>query len=406
MSRLRTFVAPLLAVGLLAVAAPAAAGADGRQVHAQAAGHPGTVRGATVEVVRFLGQQRLPDAMEFQGTTVGGLSGIDYAPRRDTWYVVSDDRSALDPARFYTADLDFQAGTGKFTGVTLTGTTPMRRPDGSTYPPVSRGTPVDPEAIRYDPRSGTLFWTSEGARALETSGDPLLADPFVRQMTTNGHFVRELNSPDHLRMRPTQRGSRQNLALEGLTLARDGRRVVAAMEGPLFQDGPTATARHGATTRIVVWNKRTGKPVKEYAYPLDPLPCAPEPATAFAVNGVSEILSVDKHRYLVLERAFCVGVGNSIRIYEVDTRGATNVLHHDALEGTPGYQPVSKELVLELGPAGTPKPDNIEGMTWGPRLPGGQRVLVLVADNNFSASQVTQFLAYAVRVQSRWLGRS
>ena len=40
--------------------------------------------------------------------------------------------------------------------------------------------------------------------------------------------------------------------------------------------------------------------------------------------------------------------------------------------------------------------DNLEGMTWGPKLPNGERSLILVSDNNFSATQVTQFVALAV----------
>jgi hypothetical protein len=42
--------------------------------------------------------------------------------------------------------------------------------------------------------------------------------------------------------------------------------------------------------------------------------------------------------------------------------------------------------------------DNVEGMTWGPPLRSGERSLVFVSDNNFSASQVTQFIALAVRL--------
>jgi hypothetical protein len=36
--------------------------------------------------------------------------------------------------------------------------------------------------------------------------------------------------------------------------------------------------------------------------------------------------------------------------------------------------------------------DTIEGMTLGPKLPDGRQAIVLVSDNNFSHSQVTQFL--------------
>jgi hypothetical protein len=43
------------------------------------------------------------------------------------------------------------------------------------------------------------------------------------------------------------------------------------------------------------------------------------------------------------------------------------------------------------------KVDNIEGITLGPKLPDGRQSVVLVSDNNFSPSQVTQFLLFAMR---------
>jgi hypothetical protein len=44
---------------------------------------------------------------------------------------------------------------------------------------------------------------------------------------------------------------------------------------------------------------------------------------------------------------------------------------------------------------------NLEGMTFGPRLPDGSRTLVFVSDNNFSSGQLTQFLAFKVVERSR-----
>ncbi len=38
--------------------------------------------------------------------------------------------------------------------------------------------------------------------------------------------------------------------------------------------------------------------------------------------------------------------------------------------------------------------DNTEGMTWGPVLPNGNRSLVFISDDNFSARQITQLLAF------------
>ena len=54
-----------------------------------------------------------------------------------------------------------------------------------------------------------------------------------------------------------------------------------------------------------------------------------------------------------------------------------------------------RRLVLNLDDLGIPL-DNVEGITVGPRLPDGRSSLVLVSDNNFAASQFTQFLLFAV----------
>lgn len=57
------------------------------------------------------------------------------------------------------------------------------------------------------------------------------------------------------------------------------------------------------------------------------------------------------------------------------------------------YRPANKELLLDLADAGLRSVDNLEGMTWGPPLPDGRRVLLLVSDNNFNPAEVTQLIA-------------
>ncbi len=69
--------------------------------------------------LRFIGEQRIPLKAVYGDTVVGGLSGIDYDPRTETWILESDDRSEYSPARFYTARLDYDQDA--FKSVTLTG---------------------------------------------------------------------------------------------------------------------------------------------------------------------------------------------------------------------------------------------------------------------------------------------
>ncbi|WP_433600686.1 esterase-like activity of phytase family protein [Nocardia sp. CA-135953] len=336
-----------------------------------------------VAPVRMLGQQMIPFDMDFRGTTVGGLSGIDFQPSTGEYVLISDDRSERDPARFYTARFGVDdSGVGP---VMFTDTRALRTPDCSRYAPKS----LDPEEIRVDPWTGDYFWTQEGERT-----DAVLADPSVRITHPDGTFAAELPIPENERIRPTT-GPRQNLALEGATFAAGGALFVTAMEGPLLQDGPVATAKTGATSRLTV-QARFGRLLAQYAYPMEPVFAESSPEPGQGMNGIASILAadpLDPTKFLVLERSYVLGVGNKIRIYEADTSGATNVL--DAPLGT--AQPVAKRLLVDLADLGLDPIDNIEGMTWGPRLPSGERTLILVSDNNFSDKQVTQIVALAVR---------
>ena len=261
------------------------------------------VAAATPEV-ELVGQTALPHGMPFEGTTVGGLSGIDLDPRTGQWVLISDDRSELQPARFYTARLEL----GREVEVELTGTAPLRRPDGSTYPARS----LDPEDIRWDPKTGALWWTSGGPGG---AADRPSADRRAGRPVASCRCRRTCVTPEH--RSEGQRGAE--------ALPTGGALVVTAMEGPLLEDGESPTTEHGALTRITVQD-RAGEVRAQYAYPLDPV-FATSPTGGFSNNGISAILASgqDPFRYLVVERSFVTGVGNSIRIYEADVRGATDV---------------------------------------------------------------------------------
>src|SRR5215211_7447911 len=44
--------------------------------------------GKTITGLTFVGEFDFPHRMQFQGTTVGGLSGIDYVPAEDVYHLV------------------------------------------------------------------------------------------------------------------------------------------------------------------------------------------------------------------------------------------------------------------------------------------------------------------------------
>lgn len=340
--------------------------------------------------LRFVGAVTLTNDTSVDGTLVGGLSGIDYDPATDLWYLISDDKSDKNPARFYTAKLAF--GTGRLASVDIQRTVTLLQADGKPYPGAKTGGDVpDPESIRRDPETGDLWWTSEGDRKLGLS-------PFLRVAAPDGKSVAAIPTPAIFRMNQDQEtGPRHNLTFEGLSFAPGGNSVWLAMESALYQDGLIATPTAGAVARFTRLD-RDGTVLAQYAYPLDPIQAVPTGKNGD--NGVSEILALDDTHALVLERSGVEGADGVwkmyIRIYEIDTTGATDIAAIPSLVGA-AYQPVSKRLVIDLAKTSdVGAVDNIEGISWGPILADGKRSLVLVSDNNFNPAQITQFLAFEV----------
>jgi hypothetical protein len=354
---------------------------------------PASVPERSVASLRFIGEQRIPLKQEFQGTSIGGLSGVDYDPVRDEWVMESDDRSAINPARFYTARMDYD-GAG-FKSVTVTGMHLFRQADGSNYPGVKefdvqrKGDVPDIEAIRVDPLDGSIWYASEGDRKRGL-------DPFVRHARRDGAYLATMPLPAMFRMSREETGPRDNLTFEGLSFAVDGKTLWVSMEAPLYQDGPLPSVNAGAMARINRFT-RSGELLAQYAYPVDAIPAAPGPGKV-ADNGVSEILAVNRHALLVLERSAVQDAEgayrNHVRVYEMDTAGASDVRGLASLAGA-DYRPAAKRLLLDLDTLGI-RIDNLEAISWGHRLANGHDTLMIVSDDNFSKTQVTQFLLFEV----------
>lgn len=337
--------------------------------------------------LRLLGETILPHRMDFRGTTVGGLSGLDHDPASGLWVALSDDRSELQPARFYTLDVAVRADALR---VQVLDVVTLRQADGQPYPRRStRGEVVDPEAVRLLPGGRGLLWASEGDYRVNQP-------PGLREARLDGSHVRDFVVPEHLHFasRPGT-GPRDNNTFEGLALAPDARTAWVAMEAALEQDGPVpGVGRPGGPCRFTAFDVATGRALRQIAYLPDAVPQPPAIPGGFTDNGVAEVLMIDATRMLVLERAFSLGVGNSLRLYEIDTREGSDTLALPALR-TGEYRPAGKRLVADFAQLGLSRLDNTEAMCWGPALPDGRRCLVVASDDNFSGRQVTQFAAFA-----------
>lgn len=353
-------------------------------------------RAAGPFAVRLIGVRTLPVGQTFQGTRVGGLSGIDYDTAADRWLAISDDRSEHSPARFYSVKIDYDERSVRT--VEVTHVTVLRQADGTNYPDrqahAQRGGDVpDFEALRLDPQNGTVWYASEGDVRLRLN-------PFVRRAGRDGEFLAALPLPEQLAFgQSLTTGPRNNLTLESLTFFPDGQSLWTALEAPALQDGALATQTTGGVTRLTRLG-RDGKTLAQYPYTLDAWQLAPAVGRT-GDNGLSELLALRDGRLLALERSGAeVSAGRwafAARLYEVDVTRATDVRARAALtDGAEKPEPASKRLVFDFARAGQRHVDNLEGIAWGRRLPNGHATLVAVSDDNCFPNQETQFWVFEV----------
>ena len=258
---------------------------------------------------------------------------------------------------------------------------------------------LDPEGIRVSPH-GTFYISDEYG-------------PYLFEFNRQGHLLRRIEIPSkffistpsadpNAELLANTAGRQGNRGMEGLAISPDGTTLFGIMQNALIQDNglnPGTTDRLGLNNRILKIDLVTGE-THEYVYVLD------------AINrgqGVCEILAINDHEFLVVERD-----NRSIlqtppqaptrkTIYKINLTGATDVSGIASLPAgalPAGVTPVSKQLFInlldaELNLAAT-IPEKIEGLAWGPDLPDGRHVLYVISDNDLNPSLATQIYAFAI----------
>jgi hypothetical protein len=355
-----------------------------------------TAQKVSISQLKFISEYEITHNLSFKGTTVGGLSGIDYDKEKKVYYLISDDRSAINPARFYTAKIYFTPK--KIDSVAFIDVTNFLTADNKPYPN-SKQDPAhtpDPEALRFNPITKQMFWTSEGERIVNKK-DTVLENPSITVIHTNGKYIDTFPLPENLKMKATEKGPRQNGTLEGLTFADNFKTLFVNLEEPLFEDGPRADVqKNGAWIRIYKYDVATKKNTAQYAYELDPVAYPAVPENAFKINGIPDILSIGNDQLLVMERSYSSGrFPCTIKVYLVNLADASNIIHTTSLKESPAAHPLIKKLLLNMDDLKM-YTDNIEGMTFGPDLPNGHKTLIFIADNNFTPIEKSQVMLFEV----------
>ncbi len=345
---------------------------------------------------------KLPDGTPHDRLGAMG-SGIAWTGDGDR-YVMIVDRGPKDGAvawrcRFQTFEIPIKAG--ETIKPRLLSTTLLRGPSGKPYIGLASafgegakdGLRLDPEGIRVA-RSGNLFVSDEYG-------------PFVIEFNPEGKQLRLLRVPEKFEIdnpatsaaderKNNTSGRQPNRGMEGLAISPDGGKLYGIMQSVLLQDGDRDPANGivvGVNVRILEMNTKTGA-TREFAYPMD------DPR-----HGINEIVAIDDHEFLVLERDNKAGREAAFkRLFRIDTAGATDVSSVAKLpaRGLPeGIKPVTKKLFLDMldpafGLAGKDFPEKIEGLTFGPDLPDGRHLLLVTSDNDLMAEEPTWFFAFAI----------
>lgn len=350
----------------------------------------------SISAIRFLDEYIMPLNPVFQNTVVGGLSGIDYDIKQNQYYIISDDPSQFSPARIYTAKIDLKEN--RIDTIRITDITLILQENGKEYPKYGTDKRLKPdgESVRYNPVTKQLIWSSEGERLFK-NGDTTIVQPGLTFISTTGKFLDTIPLPKGFHFTKTESGPRKNALFEGLTYADDYKTLYASLEEPLYQDGTQAAFEYDkALTRILKFDVATKKNVAQYAYNLGALPVKPSIDNDWNVNGISEILAINHHMLLVMERAWAKGHDDHtfLKLYLVDLDGAENEINNTSFtKNRP--KTLSKKLLFDFDTLNR-HIDNFEGVTFGPKLANGHHSLIFCVDNNFGKSQVQQFFLFEI----------
>ena len=354
----------------------------------------------------------------------------DRGPNAASWNVVVDNTTSY-ISRFQTVTLGLSAtpsgGLPYTLTPTLTGTTLLYSPTALNYGAV---TPTINTSGKYyfDGRSDNF------AAGVSTNPGNARLDPEAVRVSNDGHSVfisdeygpyvyqfdrttgartntfalptaftaPNLSSQGAIEISGNTAGRVANKGMEGLAITPDGKTLVGFEQSPLIQDGGDG----GRANRLVTIDIASGS-TKQYVYDN----YLTDKSKAY---NSSEILAVNSHEFLVLERDG-KGLGDGTpavvkRIYKVDLTGATDIGSLNAGAGISGEAnllpyALSKTLFLDLkaalnagGIADTNIPAKLEGMAFGDDIVEGAttyHTLYVANDNDFiSAAGANKFFVF------------
>ncbi|MEO9572024.1 MAG: esterase-like activity of phytase family protein [Polaribacter sp.] len=336
--------------------------------------------------LNFLDEYILKDSLSFNNSIIGGLSGVDYS--KGYYYFVIDDAKT---PRFLKAKINIQKN--KIQSIDFKKVVYLK--DSTT--PFYKDYVLDLESIFIDEETQQVNFVSEGSIKR-------LKSPSVFTTDSLGNFIHNYKIPDYFVPNSIVK-LKHNGVFEGSSKSIDHKGFWVAMESPLLVDGDEPTLKKTSSpVRITYFDKEKKQATKQYAYQLESI--SKPPKGNINLNGVTSILEFKKNNFLIVERAYQSGYGvygNTLRIFHasIDDK-STNVLEIESLKKTK-YTPINKRLLLDFNDIKSQLTesiiDNIEGITFGPKLENGNQSLLLITDDNFQAygRQINQFILLEIQ---------
>lgn len=275
------------------------------------------------------------------------ISAIEFLPKQKEWHLVSD-RGQYFIFKNIKSVKDF----GLAADTTFT-----------------QKTPFWIESLRYDNRSNNFIFS------VENEYHPTLANS---DTTTYVAMTPSVIAPP---IKPKYLVSHMpipadNKGIEAITLSPNGAIWIAPEAGWQGQAHIDSTTIH--FMRFTP-NKKKGYDKKLYSYSITRKDCPF--STTENVGGISEILSVDDNRLLVLEKCFDDGPGGSRKV-KANLWLAT-------VQGNSLVKTESPAFDFSTLPF---RVDNLEGMCWWPYASEGKKQLLLITDDNDNKVQRTQLI--------------
>lgn len=342
------------------------------------------------EKLRLIGDQNITTGEKYKETEIGGLSGLAFDSKKNRILAISDDRSVNNDARFY--EFDFKLNEKSFS-ISPAEVVTLKNKEGVSFP---KGA-IDAEDIAIF--NDDLLVSTEGW----INKEPPI-NPEIYLFSRDGKFKNTFDVPakfNPIKGKENISGIRDNLGFEAMSVSKNNKSVWVGAEEALYQDDRTSGPKYASVLRLTEYKDL--KAVREIAYRLDKVPSISIAGLVVGETGLSSILAIDDSSFYSVERSYLPLVKKSvIRIFRFKiTDKTTDISKLDSLKGK-NITTVEKELVANLedfAPLMTDKfqtLDNIEGMTFGPKLANGHDTLIMVSDNNFKKRQRTQFLAFEI----------